>query len=215
MKGATRSFNVVLDNEMTPEAINEIVIDESKDGSSVASSLAAYLWEPKTHIFRRCLSVFSREQIAAWLKETIEIERGDGMATITGARRKTPGGVFFTLVARDANDEQKAQTVGIPRIKGEGDKKATFNRGTLQGKKPKYTALEDLLASSSEDENTADKDQDSTSTSGLAAVVSTLDPSRAKRNPFAPKDQGGASSSKDKSLGTIFGSNDEDLGEAV
>ena len=214
MKGATRSFNVVLDNEVTPEAIIEVVMDDSNDSSSVASSLAAYLWEPKTHIFRRCLSIFSREQIASWLKETIELEKGDGMATITGARRKTPGGVFFTLVSRDATDEQKAKTVGIPRIKGEGDKKSHFSRGTLQGKKPKYTALEDLLASSSEDDN-SDKEGDSAADSVLAAVVSPLDPTRAKRNPFAPKDQNGDVSAKDKTIGSIFSTNDEDLGEAV
>lgn len=208
MKGATRSFNVVLDNDMTPEEAISAVLDESNDLPTTAKTIAKYLWEPKTHIFYRCLETFSRQQMVAWLKETIEIEKGDGMATMTGSRRKSPGGVFFTLVSRDADDEQKIKTVGIPRIKEKDEKRGVRHRqGTVQGQKPKYTALEDITTNNEEEE------EEGAESSGLAAVLSPLDPSRAKRNPFAATAASEPSSSKP--IGSIFGNSDEDLGEAV
>lgn len=212
MKGATRSFSVVLDNDMTPEEAVQAISAMDKESEALADVLAKYLWEPKKHIFKSCFETFSRERIVAWLKETIEIEKGEGMVTVTGKRRKTPGGVFFTLVSRDANEEEKLKTVGLPIIKAaDAPRRGPHRQGTIQGKKPKYTPL----AVAVQDEN-----GDGVETSTLSSPSSALDVTKARRNPFSlsPSSSSNNSSSNPSlkpSLGSVFNTSEEDLGEAV
>ena len=194
---------------MTPEEAIAMVADESIDIPTVSKMLGNYLWESKVALFVRCFNTFSREQMCAWLKETIEIEKGEGMATFTGSRRKTPGGVFFTLIGRDATDDQKLQTVGIPRIKAaDADRSLPHRLGTVQGKAPIYTPF---------DNSTPVEDDESVAIAEFSATPSPLDPSRAKRNPFALSSlpSNATPSNTNKPIGTIFGTSEEDLGEAV
>lgn len=218
MKGASRSFNIVLDNDVSPEEAIASISSMDKESEELADVLAKYLWEPKKHIFKSCFETFSRERMVAWLKETIEIEKTEGMVTLQGKRRKTPGGVFFTLVSRDANEEEKLKTVGLPVIKAlDAPRRAPRNQGTIQGKKPKYTPLS-IPAQAGNGE--VSENSEVSESNGLSSV---LDATKARKNPFALSTPLSAASSSAStsltsnkaSLGSVFGTSEEDLGEAV
>lgn len=193
VKGATRAFNVIKDNDMAPEEVISIVKNELNDVEMVASTLAKYLWEPKLGVLRKCLRVFSRERLVAWLEETIRTESDSGMQTLAGERRKSPGGVFFALIGRDATEEERAQSVGFPRAQfaarhpDRASSKSQTPHLIPRAKKQinvQYTPIEEPGSAPSE----------------LAA-------SKAKRNPFALNPPA--------SLASPIFSASEDLGEPV
>lgn len=67
----------------------------------VAGRIAQALGEqdsPPRHQIKRIVEVCGPRQSLAWLKETQAIEARGGMPTSDGARRRTPGGVYFKLV---------------------------------------------------------------------------------------------------------------------
>ena len=191
MKGATRSFNVVEENTTTPEELMSFVSDMSQNNEAVAQKIAGYLWEPKVNIINKCLICFSREQIVSWLQETIETEKTNGMQTLQGQRRKSPGGVFFSLVSSDASEDQRIATVGLPRVRSEQKGRAKFRptspkakAGDLTAEKVKFTPLE-----------------------VPQPPAEHLEPARAKRNPFALN-------SAPTRVTPVFNTS-EDLGEAL
>jgi PHAX RNA-binding domain len=69
--------------------------------------LAAALQETNMELLKRVLVVLGPDHAAQILKETLEVEAHGGMLVHTGVRRRTPGGVFFLLVRRQATSSQR------------------------------------------------------------------------------------------------------------
>lgn len=193
MRGATRAFNVIADNEMTPTEALALIGDMSKTVEETSDALAKYLWEPNKTALLKCLMYFDRSRIVAWLNETIEVEKGAGMGTMRGERRKTPGGVFFALINRDATQEDLRNTIGIPRVK------TRAKVGIPKKFQAKYQ------------HNLLDHQPDATGKESLEGA-------KMKRNPFALDPSVVASSSAgvgSSTFPTSFNFGDEDLGETV
>jgi len=196
VRGATRSFNVLEDNDMAPEQVIAEIKDATKDNNTVAKMLSKYLWEPKVNVIEKCFQVFSREQMVQWLQETIATERDLGMQTLTGSRRKTPGGVFFTLIGRDASQEDRLATVGLPRSQRNLPPRDKAQR-KLKTLSPNYTPID--------------------APTEVQESTTSLAPSKAKRNPFS---LGASTSGQDSaSPASIFPTSSsltgEDLGEVM
>jgi hypothetical protein len=63
-----------------------------------AAMLAEALQEPEKTLLARVLRQLGQERCAAILADTLAVESNGGMLIKSGARRRTPGGVFFELV---------------------------------------------------------------------------------------------------------------------
>jgi PHAX RNA-binding domain len=69
--------------------------------------LAEVLQEPEQGLLARALTVLGQERCAALLAETLAIEGQGGMLTMTGRRRRTPGGVFFALAKQQCTSRER------------------------------------------------------------------------------------------------------------
>ena len=64
----------------------------------------AALWhEPHVALLCRCWRLLGEERARQLGEETLAIEANGGMLIADGSRRRTPGGVFFELVKRQAS----------------------------------------------------------------------------------------------------------------
>jgi hypothetical protein len=69
--------------------------------------LAEMLQEPKVPLLRQVLRALGPDRCAAILADTLACEARGGMRTKDGARRRTPGGVFFQLVKKRATPKER------------------------------------------------------------------------------------------------------------
>jgi hypothetical protein len=79
--------------------------------SQRARALAQQLGERGFNVqlqLERCLNVLGEATVDALLRETEQIEQGDGLLTKDGTRRRTRGGVFLYLARGRCTPEQRA-----------------------------------------------------------------------------------------------------------
>jgi hypothetical protein len=74
-----------------------------------AETLAQILDEPQVALLAEVLRVIGSERTIDALAEALLVEATGGMRTRDGGRRKTPGGVFFSVVKRRCGPEEKRQ----------------------------------------------------------------------------------------------------------
>ena len=78
---------------------------------ALAAEVADTLGEREPVIRQRLLRIVrfvGEERTQAFLDRTLAIESAGGMLLPDGSRRRTPGGVFFTLVKQTCSDEEQA-----------------------------------------------------------------------------------------------------------
>ena len=86
-------------------------VTEAQAISPPALALAQQLGETKFHVLHqleRCLLVLGEATVDELLRETEQIEQGDGLLTQDGKRRRTKGGVFLYLARGRCTPEQRA-----------------------------------------------------------------------------------------------------------
>jgi hypothetical protein len=71
------------------------------------SRLAEVLQEPEKALLGRVLKTLGQERCAQVLAETLSTEANGGMLIKSGARRRTPGGVFFELVKERCTGKER------------------------------------------------------------------------------------------------------------
>jgi hypothetical protein len=72
-----------------------------------ADMLAEVLHEPEKALLGRVLKTIGQERCAQVLAETLTTEANGGMLIKSGARRRTPGGVFFELVKERCTGKER------------------------------------------------------------------------------------------------------------
>ncbi|KAK6623924.1 hypothetical protein RUM44_010780 [Polyplax serrata] len=66
--------------------------------NEIATDIANKLYEEKEDLILRAIKILGKEAVISIFEETQEIESSGGMLIMNGARRRTPGGVFFHLI---------------------------------------------------------------------------------------------------------------------
>ena len=85
-------------------------VTEAQAISPRARALAQQLGETKFPVLQqleRCLNVLGEATVDELLRETEQIEQGDGLLTTDGKRRRTKGGVFLYLARQRCTPEQR------------------------------------------------------------------------------------------------------------
>src|SRR6516164_6250941 len=77
-------------------------------------TLAEILQEPKVPLLRKVLQTLGQDRCAAILADTLMCETNGGMLTKDGTRRRTPGGVFFQLVKKQATRQERHRLFYTP-----------------------------------------------------------------------------------------------------
>jgi hypothetical protein len=72
-----------------------------------AEKLAEVLQEPEKALLGRVLRTLGQERCAAILADTLTTEAHGGMLSKSGARRRSPGGVFFELVKERCSGKER------------------------------------------------------------------------------------------------------------
>ena len=74
-------------------------------------------------LLARVVATLGAERARAFLAETLAVEEAGGLPLPDGSRRRTPGGVFFHLVRRGVDREERRQIFppGAQRPAGRGD----------------------------------------------------------------------------------------------
>jgi hypothetical protein len=92
-----------------------------------AQRIAAQLEEPLLWLVENVINVLGQARADDLLRQTLEIEAAGGILTVTGDRRRTPGGVFLKLLKEQISpEEQERIFAGGPKTKP----KATQEDGT-------------------------------------------------------------------------------------
>lgn len=82
--------------------------DETRD--HIAQALGETESAPLQQI-EAIITHFGRDRALAWLEETQQVESRGGMLTKNRKRRRTPGGVFFTLVRQHLTEQGDARSL--------------------------------------------------------------------------------------------------------
>jgi hypothetical protein len=96
-----------------PAEISSDLLEETS--TTIATRLGEISQTPCRQI-RRAVKVLGTEAALAFLHETMEIEAGEGMMLRDGSRRRTPGGVFFSLL-RTKTEKQVRKRIFPPTPK--------------------------------------------------------------------------------------------------
>lgn len=100
--------------------------EEELELEEVVYYISSHLNETKTRPLaqiRQIVTILGPEKSLRFLKQAREIDKGEGMVSISGKKRRTVGGVFFTLVKTQCD----AYTVAL--IWPDGNKE-TATRGS-------------------------------------------------------------------------------------
>ncbi|KAG1649687.1 Phosphorylated adapter RNA export protein [Nymphon striatum] len=73
----------------------------------VTMKICKTLNEPKHHLIQSVINVVGETKAMELLKMTEEVEENGGLMTQNGKRRRTPGGIYFTLLKSDKNISKK------------------------------------------------------------------------------------------------------------
>ncbi|KAL8577283.1 hypothetical protein ACOMHN_062792 [Nucella lapillus] len=76
-------------------------VTESSPLEEVAYFISNELQEAKVHLIRRVVQGVGRAKALDLLRETEKVQAGGGMLIMNGSRRRTPGGVYLTLLKTD------------------------------------------------------------------------------------------------------------------
>ncbi|XP_076443902.1 uncharacterized protein LOC143282197 [Babylonia areolata] len=76
-------------------------VTENSSVEEVTYFISSKLQENKVHLIKRVVSVIGRTKALSLLAETEKVEAGGGMLIMNGSRRRTPGGVYLTLLKMD------------------------------------------------------------------------------------------------------------------
>lgn len=86
--------------------------------SAEAQRIATQLEEPLLWLVQNVINVLGEERAQELLQQTLAIEAEGGILTVSGERRRTPGGVYLKLLKEQASaDEQERIFAGGPKTK--------------------------------------------------------------------------------------------------
>lgn len=77
--------------------------------------------EPNRELIEKIVNTIGIERVSEYLQRTLAIEAEGGMMTRDGARRRTPGGVFFYVVKGNLSKDEQKQI--FPKLPGTQPKK--------------------------------------------------------------------------------------------
>ena len=81
-------------------------MDRAEAVQTIAAKLGEVEREPLKKL-KAVVKILGPEQALALCEKALDIDRGEGMFTRDGSRRRTPGGVFFYLVRGSNNKKVK------------------------------------------------------------------------------------------------------------
>jgi hypothetical protein len=83
-----------------------------------AQRIATQLEEPLLWLMENVINVLGQARADELLQQTLEIEASGGILTVTGDRRRTPGGVYLKLLKEQTSaEEQERIFAGGPKTK--------------------------------------------------------------------------------------------------
>src|SRR5688500_1990977 len=86
-----------------------------------AQRIATQLEEPLLWLLENVIKVLGQARADDLLQQTLEIEASGGILTVTGDRRRTPGGVYLKLLKEQTSpEEQERIFAGGPKTKPKG-----------------------------------------------------------------------------------------------
>ena len=92
----------------------------TKSNPTASQQIAAALGETDKAplaVLYRVVKVLGEDKALALLQETLAIEQQGGLLTDDGARRRTPGGVYFKLVKEQTTSRERGRIFGPPAKK--------------------------------------------------------------------------------------------------
>lgn len=94
-----------------------VQIPEEKLIKNVADTLK----EDNHTLIKKVVYIIGSERTQGFLQKTLEIEASGGMMTADGARRRSPGGVFFYIVRTGLPAEERKQIWSNTRKKKQAE----------------------------------------------------------------------------------------------
>ncbi len=123
-----------IDTTMTiPEEEQEEQAQRSHLARVIADQLGETEPEP-CYTIRLALLLLGRVRVQALVDKALGVEATGGMATLDGQRRRTPGGVFFHLMRKACNKEQREQLFAVDGDTGKPTRKKYTKRKPVKRK---------------------------------------------------------------------------------
>lgn len=97
-------------NEIDATGATQPVAPRTPEIAEIATSLN----EPNIELLNRLADAIGVAAMQTLLQHTLEVEAAGGMLTVSGNRRRTPGGVFFFLAHKELTPEQETAVFGDP-----------------------------------------------------------------------------------------------------
>ncbi|XP_045216919.2 phosphorylated adapter RNA export protein-like isoform X2 [Mercenaria mercenaria] len=84
--------------KVTTTRLGEIDMSVDMEDSELIKKIAEFLHEPKVELIERVVTHLGKEVAIRIVQATKDVEESGGMYTLDGSRRRTPGGVYLTLM---------------------------------------------------------------------------------------------------------------------
>lgn len=84
--------------KVTTTKLGEIDVSVDMESELLIAKIAEFLHEPKVELIERIVTHLGKDVAIRILEATKDVEEGGGMYTLDGSRRRTPGGVYLTLM---------------------------------------------------------------------------------------------------------------------
>ncbi|XP_067004622.1 phosphorylated adapter RNA export protein [Anabrus simplex] len=120
-----------------PRLIMDLRVTEENDVEDVAIDIANKLCEPKDDLILRVVQILGKEKAISLYRKCKEIEAAGGMLVLNGSRRRTPGGVFLTLIKRDSDITRENRNQIFEGDKKNGGKGKKFSINKIEDKNDK------------------------------------------------------------------------------
>lgn len=127
--------------KVTTTQLGDINISVDMESAELSKKIAEFLHEPKVEIIERVIEHLGKDVAIRILQATKDVEETGGMYTVDGSRRRTPGGVYLTLIKQQPEFNSKVRKLIFvedaeeqKQLKKEKKKKARALRRKMQSK---------------------------------------------------------------------------------
>ncbi|XP_059059645.1 phosphorylated adapter RNA export protein [Achroia grisella] len=145
--GKRVNSNLAKDEKYKPRYLPDLLVTVEESIEVIANDIAEKLSEEKKDLVVRIVQVIGAHKAVELYKETQRVEADGGMLVVNGARRRTPGGIYFFLLKRDVDVSQEM----INQIFNE-DRKETSRRIRKARAKSRQKVMEQLKQSLTDSE---------------------------------------------------------------
>lgn len=131
------------------QCLSPVNLTEESSPTQASQEIARCLQEPKVNLVSDAIGVLGVSRVLQFFNETVEIQKAGGQPILNGASKRTPGGVFLTLIKNSA-DLSAAEKAEIfkkdKKVTAEHKKQARKRKAEVQREKSKAAQSQQQLA---------------------------------------------------------------------